>query len=267
MKRLWILIALVMGLLAGARPASAQEEATHALPKLWFPVGEIIEYKLYWGIIPVGRADLISAWVKEEGRLLLSLKIKAKTTAIVRKIYRVDDVVEAIVDPVTFLPIRYTQKLREGRHRRDDLVLFDHKKLTATWKSTKRNASKTLEIKADTRDVLTLAYYMRKQQFGEGDSAAFRVMVDDKLYDLSFTGTDTERLKLSGYGRRKTLIVEPKAKFGEIFVRKGKVYLWFTQDKRRLCVRMSAKVPLARVKAIFRGVYGPGDDFWIKEKD
>jgi hypothetical protein len=217
-------------------------------------------------VIPVGRADLISKWVKEDGKLFLSLKIKAKTTAIVRKIYRVDDVVESIVDPTTFLPVRYTQKLREGRHRRDDLVTFDHANGKATWKSTKRNASKVLKIEKDTRDVLTLAYYMRKQKFDLGDSAAFKVMVDDKLYDLTFKGTDTERLKVRGYGRMNTLIVEPKAKFGEIFVRKGKVYLWFTNDHRHLCVRMSAKVPLARLKAIFREVQGPGKDFWIKDK-
>ena len=59
------------------------------------------------------------------------------------------------------------------------------------------------------------------------------------------------------------LEVEPEAKFGGIFNRKGKVKLWFSRDDRRLCAKMTGKVPLAKVKAVLIEVVGPGDDNWV----
>ena len=81
---------------------------------LWFPVGEKLVYRLYWGIIPVGTCEMCTQWIEVEGKTLLSIKATAKTTYVVSKIYPVDDYIETRVNPATFLPVEYVQKLREG---------------------------------------------------------------------------------------------------------------------------------------------------------
>ena len=103
-------IALSVGvLLLTANTKGIAEE----VKDLWFPVGETMEYKLYWGIIPVGRAELRTFWDTKDGTNVVVIRATARTTAVVAAIYPVEDIIESTVDPETFLPLKYTQHLRE----------------------------------------------------------------------------------------------------------------------------------------------------------
>ena len=42
-------------------------------PELWFPVGEEIDYEVYWGIFMVGEATAKAEWIQRDGRRVLSL--------------------------------------------------------------------------------------------------------------------------------------------------------------------------------------------------
>lgn len=234
---------------------------------MWFPVGERMEYKLMWGVIPVGMAEFQTYWDNMDGKDVIVIRVVARTTAIVGRIYPVEDFIESIVDPETFLPIRYTQRLREGRHARDDEVTFRHDEGVAVWRAIGRDQTRNIEINEDTRDVLTLTYKMRGEAFKVGEKAAFKVLVDDKLYDLSVEGVAKTEMAVSDVGRISCLEVEPKAKFGGIFVRKGRVRLWFSEDDRRVCVKMTGKVPIAELKAVLEKVSGPGKDAWVAEAE
>lgn len=236
-----------------------------ATNELWFPVGETLEYKIYWGIIPVGRATLSTEWVEEDGRRLIALRGVGRTGPVVATIFPVEDVIESIVDPDTFLPVRYTQRLREGRHRRHDVVTFDHDGRVANWVSLRKNTSGVLPIASDTRDVLSLVYSMRSRGFAVGQKEFFRVLVDNKLYDLHVRGVRRRQLKVRGYGEVESLEVEPEATFGGVFVRKGRVWIWFSLDPRHLLLRARAKVPVASLRARLVRVAGPGVDVWAAD--
>jgi hypothetical protein len=233
-----------------------------ATNELWFPVGEKLTYKLYWGVIRVGTSHLTSEWLEKDGKRYVVLKATARTTAVVNKIYPVEDYIESTVDPETFLPVKYVQKLMEGCHIRDDTIIFDHNAHKAYWTSGLTNAVKVIEIGSDTRDVLTLTYYMRPKGTEIGAKEDFRVLVDDKLYSLGVTVLDRENMKIPGFGKVMNLKVEPKARFGAIFVRKGKVLMWFSDDTHRICTKMVGEVPVANVKAILTGVEGWEDGKW-----
>jgi hypothetical protein len=225
-------------------------------------VGEKLVYRMYWGFIPVGQAELSTAWVVENGRKLLALRATARTTSFVALIYPVEDFVESTVDPATFLPVRYIQRLKEGRHVRDDYVTFDYASGKARWESKKDGKSGEVAVDWDTRDVVSLVYYMRSKGFAPDQQARFRVLVDNKLYELVVTGLGQEEVEVKGVGKVPCVKVEPKAKFGAIFVRKGKVEMWFSEDERHICVRMAGFLPKAKVKAILAGIEGPDAAAW-----
>jgi hypothetical protein len=246
----WAAACAVLLGLAGS--AAAQAPA-------WFPVGERLTYRMYWGFIPVGTAELSTEWIAFDGGRKIAIRAAAQTTSFMSHIYAVDDRIETIVDPETFLPIRYEQRLSEGRHRRHDLFVFDHAGGKAYWRSLLKQRSHIVEIDADTRDVLSLLYYMRSQPFAVDEERAFRVVVDEKLYDLIVTGLRVETRTEPDGEPVETLKVEPQAKFGEIFLRKGRVHLWFTEDARRLCVLMTGKMPIASVRAVLTGVTIDGE--------
>ncbi len=229
---------------------------------LWFHVGESFRYRLQWGMLTVGEAWMTTAWVQEDGRSLLAIRGSASTGRIVEKIYPVENEVEALVDPETFLPLRYWQRVREGRRRRDETTSFFHDQGRAEYVSHRTGKTKTIAIDNDTRDLLTFFYYIRRQGLEVGESASFRVLVDDQVYDLSLLAEAREVIVLPNHGRVSSLRIEPQAKFGEVFVRRGRVWAWLSDDARRLCLRLTGKLTVANVHAVLTEVDGPGQDRW-----
>lgn len=263
-------LAIAIGLVVGQRsragkssPDADDPVAAVAELELWFPVGESFRYRLQWGIINVGEAWMTTEWVEQDGRRLLAIRGGASTGRLVEKIYPIENNVEALVDPVTFLPLQYRQRVREGRRRRDETTLFFHDRGQAEYTSHRTGKTKVIEIEPDTRDLLTLFYAVRQHGMETGQTASFNVLVDDDIYDLTLMAQELETVSLPEHGRVRTLRIEPTAMFGEVFVRRGRIWAWLSDDDRRVCVRLTGRIPVANVHAVLMEVAGPGDDQWV----
>lgn len=249
-----------------APPAKTQAELDE-LAKAWpFPVGEEILYTVYWGIIPVARASVTTSWVDFEGRRLLCVHARAQSNRVIAQVYPVDDNLESLIDPATFLPVRFSKRMSEGRHKYDEEVRFDHAALKAHWKSFRKNKEKTYDIDADTRDLLCFLYWMRGRPFGENETLKTRVDTDEKIYDLTINTFTTEKVKISQYGKLDGLKCIPKAEFNGLFVRKGDMTVFVSRDPRAVMLKMVADTPFANVEILLKEVNGPGKDFWIVNK-
>jgi hypothetical protein len=254
---------LVLLLLAACVLWSAPVRA-ETPPSLWFEVGEELTYKLHWGVIHVGESRVTTEWVEEDGRRLLAIRYRTRSNAFLDRIYRVDDTVESIIDPATFLPVRFTKILNEGRYRADEVTVFDHAARKAVWTNRRKNETREFEIEPDTRDLVTFMYYMRQIEFKTGERPQYRVMADEKLYDVWLNVGKVETMKLEKYGKVKSIKITPDAAFQGLFVRKGKIDIWVSQDTRRVATRLQATVPVADVHINLYEVRGPGNDAWVQ---
>jgi hypothetical protein len=230
------------------------------------PIGEVLHYRLYWGVIPVGTGALSTRWVKKGGRRLVAIRAEARTGPVVATIYPVDDVIESLVDPDTWLPVQYVERLSQGRERYHEVISFDHAAGKAHWHCLNTGVKQEVDIAPDTRDALSMMYRLRTRGVAPGEKASFQVLVDNRLYGLEIEAHGVEKVKVPGYGRRACLKVEPKARFGQIFIRRGRMQFWFSRDRRRVCTRIAGQIPLASVRAVLTGVEGPGDDSWVRGK-
>lgn len=272
MKRI---ILLILCLAAGFRSApaetSTQETALATLGMdFGFPVGEKLQYRVYWGIIPVGRATITTSWENQDGRQILLIHYEAHSLHVLAALYPVNDVIECRIDPQTFLPITFTKSLNEGRYWTRERTDFDHAARKATWRSFEKDWSvsdrqEIYAIEPDTRDFITFMYYTRRTPWTPNETRSYRVMADDKIYDLIVHTRGLEKVAVGPFGDVRSLRIDPEAKFNGLFIRKGKATLWISDDTRRLCTRAEARLPMAHVWAVPDKVYGPGDDFWTRK--
>ena len=255
MRKYWLF--LVIGLLL---PLSALAEK----PKFWFPVGEKLTYAVRWGPWTVGYSTVWTEWIQENGRDLLAIRVRSRSTSMLDKLFRVDDFLESVVDPVTFLPIRFVKRLSEGRYRLNEVTTFDHQKKMAHWQHLLRDSHEDFAIKADTRDLLSFMFFMRLQAWEEYKGYYFHVMADEKLYDLYVMVHEYENVNLPEFGKVRSLKMIPEAAFQGLFVRAGRLKVWVSADKRCLLTKATAIVPfpIGTIKIILDKVAGPGDDFW-----
>jgi hypothetical protein len=254
---LWLLaVATVISQTAGP------SVLTPAAPGRPPPVGEELVYRVYWGVVPVAKAKIAVSRQKLGERDVLAIRYRAKSNRVLAWVYPVDDSAECLLDSQTLLPIRCTINLREGRHKSEEITSFDHSHLTATWRSVTKDKTKTFPIEADSRDLISFLYFLRPRHFEEGQKYHFRPMADEKLYDLWIKTLKHETASLPGFGKVKSLKMEPSAAFNGLFIRKGRMWIWTSNDERNVLTRVEASLPVANIKAILTEVHGGPTDFW-----
>ncbi len=257
-----------LGMLAGGTAVSAHaedmEERMPPPPALGFPVGEILRYRIHWGIVPVGACQVSTFWTELDGRRVLRIRVRTKSNRVIASVYPVDDVLETDVDPQTFLPLRFVKNLSEGKHRYHEVTVFDHAEGVARWASLITGRKKIIPIEPETRDILSFMYWRRQRPLDSGTTEQTRVMADNKIYDLWLTIGGIESVKLPAFGRVPSQRIEPDAAFQGLFVRKGRITLWTSADERRVLTRLVGAVPVAKIEAVLCDVRGPGEDTWTR---
>ncbi len=235
--------------------------------ELPFPIGEELVYSISWNGIAVAKVTATTQMDSYEGREVIALRMRAETYAFFNKVFKVDDVHESLIDPETFLPIRFTKNLKEGRYRSHEITTFDFETMKAHYAHQTNGKKKTYDIDSDTRDVLSFMYFMRSEALDKNQSPEYRVMADEKIYDLTVNTYDTKKISLPNYKDKvKCLKMTPESYFDGLFVQKGKATLWTSRDPRRLLTYAKISVPFGNARIKLQTVKGPGDDFWIRKR-
>mgnify|MGYP002640363091 CR=1 FL=1 len=234
--------------------------------ELPFPIGEELTYTVSWNGIPVAQVVATTEMDTLDGREVLALRMRTKTYAFFNKVFKVEDFHESLIDPKTFLPIRYTKNLKEGRYRCHEVTTFDFVEKKATYEHQLNGTKKTYAIDVDTRDLLSFMYFMRSESLEENKNPTYRMMADEQIYDLILHTYDIDKISLPNYDDKVlSLKMFPEAMFDGLFVRKGKATIWVSRDPRRLLTFAKIKVPFGRARIKLQAVNGPGNDFWITE--
>jgi hypothetical protein len=235
--------------------------------ELPFPIGEELVYTISWIGVPIAQATAVTEMDTYEGRDVLAIRIRLNTFAFFNHICKVEDFYEGLIDPETLLPIRFEQNISERNYRRHDMTTFDYQTLKAHYVHEGNDTTKTYDIDANSRDILSFMYFMRSESLTENNETRYRVMSDEKIYDLFIRAFEIESINVDRYGRKiPCLTVKPEAKFDGLFVRKGKATVWISRDPRHLLTYAKVSTPFGRVSLTLDDVRGPGDDFWITEK-
>ncbi len=255
-------------------PLRGEEAATHSASNsvpypvvdLPFPVGETLEYRIYWGWISVGSSTATTRWEWRDDRWMLVIRFRTLSNSVIEKIYPVNDTIESVIDPDTLRPVSFLKILNEGRHHTDEFTTFDWDKMEANFRQIRKGKTthKTYAIRENTKDLVSFMYFMRQTDFQPRSSYQFEVMADEKLYDLEVKSGKLENVKTQRHGKIKSLKLEPQASFEGIFVRKGTMTLYVSNDPRRIVTRLVADTPFANVRLVLRKVSGPGSDFWVE---
>ena len=210
------------------------------LPNQAFGAGEHFEYVVKYGFITAGSAYLdIDTVVPIRGHQAYRITSRAKSSSFFSKFYNVNDRAESYVDVEGIYPVWFEKHLREGKYKSDRWVRFDHTRHIAV--SSKGD---TLRIPPFVQDVLSVMYYVRTQPLEVGKSVVLDNYADGKNYPLEVKVLRKERKKVEA-GEFNCIVVEPLIQEGAgIFVHKGSVTVWLTDDKNRLPIYMKSQVIL-----------------------
>jgi hypothetical protein len=245
-SRAWLVLAcLLLGAMSGVVSWAEAGELSSARS---FQVGEQLTYEISWLNITAGTAVMaVSDGGMDGERPLAKLITTAQSRPVITKFFPVDNRVESIVDPATLLPEYLTFKRREGKKKEDFEYTFHQKEGRVTV--VKGGTTETLEMPTGTQDVISCLYYARTTlSFQPGSSLTMNVYHDKKNRKLDVLVEEIETVS-GPWGEVETARVLVIMPFQGLFLNQGNIRVWFTNDDRRIPVRMKAKVIIGSIVA------------------
>lgn len=246
-------------------PVIAQDAP--ASGELWFSVGERLRYDMRWGIFPVGTTTVESEWQDGDSNSILRIRYLTRTNPFCDRLYRVNDLIEAWIEPQSFLPLRFHKKLEEGDYRCDEITTFDRERGVVRWESLTEGKVLEYPAPADLRDIVSLMYLLRRHAFEPGTTNVFNVAGDQGPTEIRVVVQDTVRVDTPGYGRRRSVRLRPLVSNDSLFQRKVPDQVWVSLDARRLLLQMTVDVPVGHITMGLAAVEGPGAAEWIAGKE
>jgi len=218
-----------------------------------FQVPEKLVYDLTWAGIKTGTATLEVRSENKKTRIVST----ARSANWVSVFYTVDDKIESELSmpgsrAVIGTPRNYRVRIREGRHRRNKEVVFDGTSHRASFTDHLTGEKKDIEIRDNTFDPLSSFYYVRTLKTDVGKSIYVDVLDNKKLWNVEVQVIRKERIDTK-LGNFDTIVIKPLLKSEGIFNKRGDMYIWLTNDEKRVPVKMQTRVAVGRVTATLVG--------------
>ena len=207
-----------------------------------YKVGEKVTYTIQYGVITGGTASLELKSETLDGKEVWHSKLLAKTTGMADAIFKVLDIYESFIDPATELPVKSIRNIREGRYRKYNVVLFDHK--TRADSAILTSDLTGIHITPlGIHDILSCFYYFRNHIFPidsnlkKGGLITVKTWFTDELYPIRLRYVGTDEIKTKA-GRIRCYKFNPVTETGRLFKTEEDVSFWFSADKNFLPVKI-----------------------------
>ncbi|MBI3610006.1 MAG: DUF3108 domain-containing protein [Nitrospirae bacterium] len=245
MRTTWVLGFVMLGSPLVAASLSTSTPQTAALS---FRFGEHLIYDISWAGVKVGRGILESESGEPlNGRDVLRVRSTAMSNRLISYFFPVQDRIESVIDANGLYPYRITIDQRHGLSQRHKEVHFDQDEHTAVM--TAKGRTSKFEIPPQAQDILSSLYYFRAiPQLESGRSVFIDVHESKKNWKLEIQILDREMLK-TVIGTIRTVKVKAIVLFEGILWDKGDLYLWLTDDERRIPVMMTGRIVIGSITA------------------
>jgi hypothetical protein len=216
-----------------------------------FGRGEVIEFKMTYGIFNVGKgsARIHPNYYKLNDRPCFKVDVHGKTVGVVDWVADVDDHWGSYIDTMALVPHQFYRRIREGKYKKDEWTNFDHEKQKIEVKVLDNKTGKLREPKyydapKQVRDMISGFLFLRTMDLSRtqiGDTLAINGFFEDTFYSLKviYKGKDVVRTKVGKFRAIKLVPIMPKNK---VFDGENSVTAWFSDDLNRIPIKINAEM-------------------------
>jgi hypothetical protein len=163
--------------------------------------------------------------------------------------FKIRDLYETYVDPVTLKPSLYKRSISEGAYIKTEKYIFNAGGKTISSSTKKKNGQEiknTFSVGSSTQDVISMIYKLRTTDLGTlktGQSKVFIIVFDQKEYPVSVKMLGHETVSAGNLGKKDCFKMAIAAKTDKL---KGtdKNLIWFTADSKRIPVLVKFSIPV-----------------------
>ncbi len=208
----------------------------------FLPQGETLSYGVEWRLIRAGSAKL--TWNPAVGASR-QVDLELNSAGLVNALYRVDDkyIGTLVRDFCTSTMFLHAE---EGRRRRETRITFDADGAKSSFleKDLVKNAvvlQKEIDIAPCTHDVIGALFRLRTMRLNPGESTQFAISDGKKFANVRVEAKEREEIRTPA-GKYRTICYEAFLFNDVLFHRKGRMFVWLTEDALRVPVQIRARL-------------------------
>lgn len=209
-----------------------------------FVEGETLDYNLTWLKITGGTARMTISAAGEDNYRITSV---ARSSQSFSRFFKVRDEIETTIARSDFSTLRYVKRLDEDGDKIEEVTVIEDGTATRTRKKVKK-----VRVPRPVFDPISLIYHLRMLDLTPGKSYSFEIIADGKMYAVTARSVRREKITTPA-GTFNCVRVEPRMTSGGV-EREERLFLWYTDDEKKLPVRIRTEVKVGAITANLRGV-------------
>lgn len=232
---------------------SLPEDPLPHRPSTAFKAGEVLTYRLHYGILNAGEATLEVKpdLIEINGRKVYHIVGTGYTTGSADWFFKVRDRYETYMDKDALLPWAFVRRVDEGGYKFSQDYLFNH-----YTKKVDIGNNEKMDIPAGIQDMVSAFYSARSMDLSNakpGDIYSITCFMDKEIWPLQikFIGRETISTDL---GKYRSLRFRPIVQKGRVFKNEEDLNVWISDDKNHLPLRVQANILIGSVKMDITGV-------------
>jgi hypothetical protein len=235
---------------------------TKELPNLKnqaFKRGELLSFRLHYGIIEAGVATLgITDEVKEiGGRKTMHVIGVGQSKGTFDWFYKVRDRYETYLDEQAIVPWLFVRRVNEGGYKIEQDYVFNRY-------ADKVNVgnNETFSVEPNMQDMLSAFYHARALDLSNakpGDIFSINCFMDKEVWPLKIKFINREIVETDA-GTFRCLKFRPIVQKGRVFKHEEDLNIWITDDKNHIPVKGQADVLVGSIKmelTSYKGLANP----------
>jgi len=236
--RLVLVLAALLTLPAHS-PQAARAQAAAPVPSK-----EVLSYDVEWRLVEAGKAKLIWNESGQASRPGWQVNLHLESAGLVSKLYKVNDDYTADLN-ADFCVQNTHLEAHEGGRQRETVVHFDGAARKANYleRDLIKHSALTLDtdIPACVHDVIGGLFFLRTRNFELGRAIEIPVSDGKKTVSAKVEAQQREQIKVPA-GTFQTVRYEAFLFSGRLYRRPGHLYVWLTDDARKLPVRIQVRL-------------------------
>ncbi len=241
------LLLLQMSTIAKSQNKELSETPFKTIEHKAFAPGEVLEYKLAYGLINAGTAKLTisKSENKIQGREILHMVGEGRSISAFDWFFKVRDRYETYMDEKAVFPWLFVRRINEGGYSKEqDYKFFQNKGEVVN------EDEETYQVPLGVQDMLSAFYYARTIDFSnakKGDIFEFPAFVDEEVYPIRMKYKGKKKIKIKR-GKFDCLVFSPSVQEGRIFESDDDLTVYITNDNNKIPVLAKAKVLVGSIR-------------------
>lgn len=217
--------------------------------------GELLKYKLAYGIINAGTAELSiqKSNSKIQDREIWHMVGVGRSISAFDWFFKVRDRYETYMDAEGVFPWLFVRRISEGGYdKAQDYKFFQNEGRVVN------EDNEEYKVPYGVQDMLSSFYYARTIDFKgakKGDIFQFPAFVDEEVFPvrMKYMGKKTIKIKA---GKYKCMVFSPAVQEGRIFKSDEDLTVYITDDENKIPVLARAKILVGSIRMELTGYEG-----------